>query len=95
MCSFVTILMTSPDRHLLYLSFVCVHVVNVVEPGYISTDMTLNGMSDDARKDIIKRVALGRMGEASDVADVVSFLLGDGGRYISGAVIPVDGGLAL
>jgi NAD(P)-dependent dehydrogenase (short-subunit alcohol dehydrogenase family) len=67
--------------------------VNVVAPGFIDTDMTRAlGDSVDAYTSLIP---LGRIGEGSDVAGVVGFLASDEARYVTGAVIPVDGGLAM
>ena len=59
-------------------------------PGLISTDMT-----SDVSPDLVQRIPLGRMGEAAEVARVVVFLLSPESSYITGAVIPVDGGLSM
>lgn len=67
---------------------------NVVAPGLIETDMTA-GLSESARKDILDSVPLGRLGRPDDVADLVSFLVSDRARYISGQVLGVDGGLVI
>jgi len=68
--------------------------INVVAPGFIATESWMALLGANA-KPLAARVPLGRLGEASDVADVVMWLLGDGARYVTGAVIPVDGGLVL
>ena len=66
--------------------------VNVVAPGPIATDM-LAALPEDQRDDYAKSVPLGRLGEPSEVAAVVVFLASDAASYVTGAVIPVDGGL--
>jgi 3-oxoacyl-[acyl-carrier protein] reductase len=67
---------------------------NVVAPGFVDTDMT--AVLDDARKaEIVAAVPLGRFCSADEIAGVVSFLASPQGAYISGAVIPVDGGLGM
>ncbi|GDX17375.1 beta-ketoacyl-ACP reductase [Actinomycetes bacterium] len=68
--------------------------VNVVAPGYVDTDMT-NDL-DEARKDMItSSTPLGRTASASEIAGVVRFLASEDSSYITGAVIPVDGGLGM
>jgi 3-oxoacyl-[acyl-carrier protein] reductase len=68
--------------------------VNVVAPGYVDTDMT-NDL-DEARKDMItSSTPLGRTASPSEIAGVVRFLASDDASYITGAVIPVDGGLGM
>jgi 3-oxoacyl-[acyl-carrier protein] reductase len=67
---------------------------NVVAPGFIETEMT--AVLPDARKaEIIKAVPAGRLATADEVAAAVTFLAGDSAAYISGAVLPVDGGLGM
>jgi len=66
--------------------------VNVVAPGPIATDM-LAALSEDQRDDYAMSVPLGRLGEPSEVAAVVVFLASDAASYVTGAVVPVDGGL--
>jgi len=68
--------------------------VNVVAPGPLRTDMT-DALTDDQRAALTSFVPMGRMGELAEVAATVGFLAGDGAGYISGATIPVDGGLGL
>lgn len=66
--------------------------VNAVTPGYIVTDMT-SGLTDDRKAEILASVPLGRLGEVSDISEVVAFLCGPGGSYITGQVIGVNGGM--
>jgi 3-oxoacyl-[acyl-carrier protein] reductase len=67
---------------------------NVVAPGFVDTDMTA-ALPDQTKADILGRVPLGRLAAAEEVAGVVSFLASDAAGYITGAVIPVDGGLGM
>jgi 3-oxoacyl-[acyl-carrier protein] reductase len=66
--------------------------VNAVAPGYIATDMT-SRLSDDQRAHLLGSTPLGRLGTPEDVAAAVAFLCSDGAAYITGTVLPVDGGL--
>jgi 3-oxoacyl-[acyl-carrier protein] reductase len=68
--------------------------VNVVAPGYADTDMTA-ALGDERRQAIVANVPLGRTATADEVAGVVQFLAGPDAAYITGAVIPVDGGLGM
>ncbi|MBM7489706.1 3-oxoacyl-[acyl-carrier protein] reductase [Micromonospora luteifusca] len=67
---------------------------NVVAPGFIDTDMTA-GLSDDRKAEILKSIPAGRMASPEEVAAVVTWLASDSAGYVSGAVIPVDGGLGM
>jgi len=67
--------------------------VNVVAPGLIDTDMTTD--LGAARDTMLAMIPLGHVGQPSDIAGVVGFLASNLARYITGAVIAVDGGLAL
>jgi NAD(P)-dependent dehydrogenase (short-subunit alcohol dehydrogenase family) len=67
---------------------------NVVAPGFIETDMT-TALGEDLVKSYAAQIPLGRMGTVDDVARVIEFLAGDGAGYITGALIPVDGGLGM
>ena len=66
--------------------------VNAVAPGFINTDMTTQ-ISDEQRARLLERVPLGRLGEVSEVAALVSFLASDAAAYITGETIHVNGGL--
>jgi 3-oxoacyl-[acyl-carrier protein] reductase len=68
--------------------------VNVVAPGFVETDMTA-ALTEERRAAILEGIPLGRYAQPAEVAATVAFLAGDGGGYISGAVIPVDGGLGM
>jgi 3-oxoacyl-[acyl-carrier protein] reductase len=67
---------------------------NVVAPGFIETDMTA-GLSDDLVKKYAEQIPLGRFGSVDDIAGTVEFLAGEAASYITGALIPVDGGLGM
>jgi len=67
---------------------------NVVAPGFVETDMTA-GLPDDRREAILASVPLGRYGRAAEVAGVVTWLAGESAAYVTGAIIPVDGGLGM
>ncbi|RMI34797.1 3-oxoacyl-[acyl-carrier-protein] reductase [Streptomyces triticirhizae] len=67
---------------------------NVVAPGFIDTDMTRE-LTDDQRELIIERIPLDRYGDPKEIAATVRFLASDEAAYITGAVIPVDGGLGM
>lgn len=68
--------------------------VNVVAPGPVATDMTAT-LGQDRLDMLTEAVPLGRMAEPSEIAGVVAFLAGEDAAYITGAVIPVDGGLGM
>ena len=65
--------------------------VNAIAPGFIDTDMTA-GLGEEGRQRVIARSALRRLAETEDVAATVEFLMGEGGRNITGAVLTVDAG---
>jgi len=67
---------------------------NVVAPGFVDTDMT-TVLTDAQKAAILAGVPLGRLASAEEVAGVVAFLAGDDAGYVTGAVIPVDGGLGM
>jgi 3-oxoacyl-[acyl-carrier protein] reductase len=68
--------------------------VNVVAPGYIETDMTAD-LADDVKAKLLDGLPLARLGTAQDVAGVVAFLCSPAAAYMTGAVLPVDGGMAM
>lgn len=68
--------------------------VNVVAPGPVETDMTAS-LGEDRLKELTAQVPLARMATADEIAGVVEFLAGPDASYITGAVIPVDGGLGM
>lgn len=68
--------------------------VNVVAPGFVDTEMTAV-LSAEQRASIIGQVPLGRYASVDEVAGVVRFLASDAAGYITGAVVPVDGGLGM
>lgn len=67
---------------------------NVIAPGFVKTDMTAE-LSDDRQAQILGQIPAGRYAEPSEIADVAAFLASDAAGYITGAVIPVDGGLGM
>ena len=68
--------------------------VNAVAPGFIETEMT-QGLSAQAKADLVRQIPLGRWGTPQDVADCVSFLVSSRASYITGQVIQVNGGLSM
>jgi 3-oxoacyl-[acyl-carrier protein] reductase len=68
--------------------------VNVVAPGVVETDMT-GALDEERMAAMTAQVPLGRVGTVDDVAGVVGFLASDGAAYVTGAVVPVDGGLGM
>jgi 3-oxoacyl-[acyl-carrier protein] reductase len=67
---------------------------NVVAPGFIETDMTA-ALPEDQQLEYKRNIPAGRFAQPAEVAKVVAWLAGDDAGYISGAVIPVDGGLGM
>lgn len=67
-------------------------LVNAIAPGFIKTDMTKN-LSEEYIENIKKQIPLNRLGDAEDIANIVSFLASEKANYITGQVISVDGGM--
>ena len=65
---------------------------NVVAPGYIETDMT-SFLDEQNKENIIEQLSIKRIGKPEDISNIVSFLCSEESEYITGQVIPVDGGL--
>ncbi len=68
--------------------------VNAVAPGYIETDMT-SGLGEEQTAALLRQIPMARLGAPEDVAACVRFLAGPGGRYITGQVLTVDGGMVM
>ncbi|MCF5031047.1 3-oxoacyl-ACP reductase FabG [Pseudomonas syringae] len=66
--------------------------VNSVTPGFIDTDMTRE-LPEAQRESLITQIPLGRLGQAEEIAHVVAFLASEGAGYVTGATIPVNGGM--
>jgi 3-oxoacyl-[acyl-carrier protein] reductase len=66
--------------------------VNAVAPGFIETDMT-DSLPDEQKEALAGQIPMGRLGTANEVAQVVLFLAGDSGSYITGQTIHVNGGM--
>jgi len=70
--------------------------VNAVAPGYVLTPMTASILEQpDFRDRVLARIPLGRLADGDDIADVVTFLASDAARYMTGTVLPVDGGYSI
>jgi NAD(P)-dependent dehydrogenase (short-subunit alcohol dehydrogenase family) len=69
--------------------------VNCVTPGLIQTDITGGRLTDELKGEIVKGIPLGRLGTADDVAGIYLFLASDLSRYVTGAVIDVNGGMLI
>jgi 3-oxoacyl-[acyl-carrier protein] reductase len=69
--------------------------VNAVTPGFIETDMTDAALQGDAREQLLKKIPLGRIGAAAEVAEAVAWLASPAAAYVTGHVLRVNGGLAM
>lgn len=67
--------------------------VNAVAPGTITTELLSRMLTDEARAERIRRVPMGRLGMPDEVASVVSFLASRDSAYVTGCVLPIDGGI--
>ncbi|BCX49371.1 beta-ketoacyl-ACP reductase [Haloferula helveola] len=67
---------------------------NAVAPGFITTDMT-DVLPEKVREDVLGKIPLGEFGTVDDIAAVTLFLAGPSGRYITGQVVAVDGGMTM
>jgi 3-oxoacyl-[acyl-carrier protein] reductase len=68
--------------------------VNALAPGFIETDMTAV-LTPELKADLLKRIPLNSLGRAEDIAQAALFLAGPGGRYITGQVLTIDGGMVM
>ncbi len=69
-------------------------LVNCIAPGFIATDMSAKALNGDTerKQKVFSRTPLGRMGEPADIGDAALFLASDQAKYLTGVVLPVDGG---
>ena len=68
--------------------------VNAIAPGFIETDMTA-ALNEQVRAEMLKRIPLGGLGQVEDVALAALYLAGPGGRYVTGQILVVDGGMTM
>jgi 3-oxoacyl-[acyl-carrier protein] reductase len=68
--------------------------VNAVAPGYVETEMT-GVLPEATREELLKQIPMGKAGQAQDIAGVVAFLASPAADYITGQVLPVDGGMCI
>jgi 3-oxoacyl-[acyl-carrier protein] reductase len=67
---------------------------NAIAPGFVSTDMT-SVLGEEMRTDLLRQIPLNSFGEAEDIAQAALYLAGPGGRYVTGQVLVVDGGMVM
>jgi 3-oxoacyl-[acyl-carrier protein] reductase len=68
--------------------------VNAIAPGFIETDMTA-ALNETQREELLKHIPLANFGTPEDIAEAALFLAGPGGRYLTGQVLTVDGGMVM
>src|SRR5688572_85448 len=68
--------------------------VNAIAPGFIETDMTAV-LNEATRAELLKRIPLGRLGQGEDIAGAALYLASSAGRYVTGQVLTVDGGMVM
>ena len=68
-------------------------VVNAVAPGTIVTEFSVGNLSEEAVAERVRRIPLGRLGDPDEVASVIAMLASRDASYVTGAVVPIDGGL--
>jgi len=68
--------------------------VNALAPGFIETDMTA-ALGEEIRTELLKRIPLNCLGKPEDIAEAALYLAGPGGRYVTGQVLTVDGGMVM
>jgi NAD(P)-dependent dehydrogenase (short-subunit alcohol dehydrogenase family) len=68
--------------------------VNCIAPGFIATDMSKKALNGDTERKqrVISRTPMGRLGEPADIGDAALYLASDGARYVTGVILPIDGG---
>ena len=68
--------------------------VNCIAPGFIATDMSAKALNGDTERmqKVLSRTPMGKLGQPSEVADAALFLASDAAKFITGTVLPVDGG---
>ena len=67
---------------------------NAIAPGFIETDMTAV-LDEKTKAALLEKIPLNALGKAEDIAEAALFLAGPGGRYITGQVLTVDGGMVM
>jgi 3-oxoacyl-[acyl-carrier protein] reductase len=68
--------------------------VNAIAPGFIETDMTAE-LNEAVRAEILKKIPLGKLGQADDIAAAALYLAAPSGRYVTGQILTVDGGMVM
>ena len=68
--------------------------VNAIAPGFIETDMT-SGLKEEMKAELMKQIPMNCFGQAEDIAAAAAYLAGPAGRYVTGQVLTVDGGMAM